>query len=387
LAAEPILLRADQVAAGSGVIYQGAVKVVGGRIEEVGDQGEVGTGSGRVLECAVLLPGFIDLHTHGLGGHSFSDSPDDVRGACRLAVRSGVTSLFATLGESPSLESTAASLAAVSHVVGRDTRGARVLGSFLEGPYISEKGRGAWDAHYLRLPSVQELDYLVSAAGNTLRRVNVAPELPGAFEFIQAAREMGLVVSIGHSDASYEEAMAAVAAGATVATHTYNAMSPLAHRAPGMVGAVLSCQSILAELVLDGVHVHPAAAIALYAARGPSGVALVTDSSPVAGLPDGTYTWGTRQVTVRQGACRLPDGTLAGSVARFDESMRNARTWLTDDVGALGRLCASNAAEAMGVGDHLGYIAPGYEADLTLLGHDFEVLATLVGGEVLFERS
>lgn len=386
MASEPLLVKADRVVYRDAIIYHGAVRVADGKIEAVDEaQRFEPRPQEQSLEGALLLPGFIDLHTHGYGGHAFSGGPDDVREACRLAVRAGVTTLFAGVGDGPSLESIAASLAGVGHLVGKDTRGARLAGSFLEGPFMSEAKRGAWNVAHLRAPSIDELELLKDAAGGTLRRVNVAPELPGAIDFIRAARRADIVVSIGHSNATYEQAMAAVAAGASIANHTFNAMSGLDHRQPGLVGAALGCRNLLAELILDGVHVHPAAAQALYEARSASGVALVSDSAAVAGLPDGVYDVGDRRVTIREGACRLPDETLAGSVAALDTAVRNARSWLTDDALALAAMSSGNAARAMGL-PRLGVIAPGHEADLTLLGHDYEVVATVVGGEVLYQR-
>jgi N-acetylglucosamine-6-phosphate deacetylase len=197
---------------------------------------------------------------------------------------------------------------------------------------------------------------------------------------------MGIAVSLGHTTCTYEQALAAVEAGATITTHTFNAMSPLDHRAPGLVGATLTCDALLAELILDGVHVHPAAARALYRARGPEGIALITDSTPPTGMPDGDYSFLGRRVTVADGACRLPDGTLAGSVAAFDQVLRNAVATLGADLRALAEMSSGNAARTMGL-PGTGAIIPGYAADLVLLDADLTILATVVRGRVVYRRA
>jgi N-acetylglucosamine-6-phosphate deacetylase len=384
--ASRMLVRAERVAARERLISRGGVLVSDTAIEAVDEARFLEPPAGvEVLEGSYLLPGFIDLHVHGFGGNGFGGGPDEAREASRLVARSGVTTWYAGLGAGPSFESIAASVGGAGHVVGKPTGGARLAGIFLEGPYISREKRGAWNPDHLRAPSVPELRSLIDASTGTVRRINVAPELPGAIDLIRAAREAGLVVSVGHSNATYEETMAAVAAGATVANHTYNAMSGLGHRSPGMVGAVLTCDGLLAELILDGVHVHPAAADALYHARGPTGVALITDGSYLTGMPDGVYERGGRTVTVAEGSCRLPDGTLAGSVSTFERDLRNARRWLTDDLAALALISSGNAARAMAL-DRLGFIEPGHEADLVLLDDDFQVVATIVAGEAVYRR-
>lgn len=378
-----LLLRASRIVAPDGVVANGAVRVRDGRIAEIGSALASAPGE-AAIEGAWLLPGFIDLHWHGAGGFGLGKT-EDARRALRWAAASGVTTCYAGMGHGTSLASIAASVAGAAGAVGAGG-GARLAGVFMEGPFISVEKRGAWSPANLRAPDPAELRVLIDAAGGRLRRVNVAPELPGALDFIRAARELGIAVSIGHSNATFEEAMAGVEAGATIVNHTFNAMSGLGHRAPGLAGAALTCDALLAELILDGEHVHPAAARALYRARGPRGVALITDGSQFTGLPDGTYSHAGRTVIVRDGAAKLPDGTLAGSVSPFDRDLRNARAWLTDDPLALAALSSGNAARAMGLDGETGAIARGLRADLTLLDGDWAVLATVVGGEVVYRR-
>jgi len=375
---------AERVVMPDGVVAPGFVRIEDGRIVAVEHAKRVPV-DGEALAGALLLPGFIDLHWHGAGGHALRDA-EETRQALRWAARGGVTTCYAGLGGGASLEAIADTVARVAAVVETETGGARLAGIFLEGPYISVAKRGAWTPAQLRTPNVDELRLLIDASGGQLRRINVAPELPGALAFIRAARAAGLVVSIGHSDATCEQALAAVEAGATIANHAFNAMSGLHHRAPGLVGATLVCPDLLAELILDGAHVHPVAARALFRAKGTEGVALITDSSPLAGLPDGTYEVGGRTLIVREGSCRLADDTLAGSVTPFDQHVRNAARWLGAGLLELAALSSSNAARALGIADRTGAIAVGLDADLVLLDGELHVLATIVGGRVVYRR-
>lgn len=379
-----VAIRGRRVVVPGSVIEDGAVVIEGERIVATGRADELVVASDVAFQCDVVMPGFIDMHTHGAGGRSFGEGASAAREIARGMAQNGVTTVYAGLGHGATLEAVSASVAAAAAAVG-ETGGARLGGIFLEGPYISPERKGAWTAAHLRAPAIPELEQLVEAAGGHLRRINVAPELAGATEFIRHARARGIVVSIGHSNATYSDAVAAIEAGATIANHTYNAMSPLAHRAPGLVGAVLARDELLAELIFDGVHVHPAAAKALYRARGAGGVALITDSVLVAGQPDGVYKTGSRTLTVRDGSCCLPDGTLAGSVATFDQCVRNAARHFECGLGELALISATNAAGAMGIGHETGSITPGRFADLVLLNDRLQPQATMVRGSVVFE--
>ena len=361
----------------------------------------------RIPHSALALPGFIDLHWHGFGGHALIDGEAAVRQACRLVARSGVTMVYAGMGFGASLAEIARTLEGVAAVVGTATGGARLAGIFLEGPWISHAKRGAWQPENLLLPRVEDLRTLQAAAGGHLRRINVAPELPGALEFIRAARELGIVVSIGHSDCSYEQALAAVEAGATLVNHTFNAMSGLGQRAPGLVGAALTDERLLAELILDGAHVHPAAARALWRARGAAGIALITDGIDLTGEPDGVYDDGGRVRAVADGFCRLSDGTIAGSVSPMDRDVRNAALWLLNTTAGstpiptgaalrstvlsdealmqLAAISSGNAARAMGL-NTTGALAADRDTSIVLLDEQLTVVATVVAGEVVYQR-
>jgi N-acetylglucosamine-6-phosphate deacetylase len=386
----PVLLRAGKLVTPSGVIEDGAVLIEDGRITAV-DRAHRLLPSGTqppstpALTAPILMPGFIDMHVHGFAGLALGAGAAVAREASRLVAATGVTTWYAGLGHGSSFQEIADSVASVAGAVETVTGGARLAGIFMEGPYISEAKRGAWSVANLRAPSLDEMRRLVDISGGSIRRFNVAPELPGALDFIRAARD-NCIASIGHSNATYEEARAGIAAGATIANHTFNAMSGLDHRSPGLVGAVLASGDLLAELILDGVHVHPAAARALWRARGPDGIALITDGSQMTGMADGTYDRGGRMLVVAGGACRLPDGTLAGSVSTFERDLQNAHAWLTQDLVSLAALSSGNAARAMAIDRETGAIRPGLAADLVLLDDDLSVLATVVAGEVVYRK-
>ena len=352
------LVTAERMVTPSGVMEDGAVLVEGEKIAAVDRADRIAVPGGvRLIECQVLMPGFVDMHVHGGAGYGFGEGSEAARDIARSMASAGVTTCYAGLGAGATLATIARTVAAAAEAVGIETGGARIAGIFMEGPFINPARKGAWNAAHLRTPSIAELDELVAASQGRIRRVNVAPELPGALDFTRAARDQGIVVSLGHSNATCEEALAGIDAGATITNHTYNAMSPLDHRAPGLVGATLARDELLGELILDFVHVHPLAVATLVRAKGTKGVALITDGSALVGMPEGVYETGGRTLTVKDGSCRLPDGTLAGSVATFDQCVRNAATLPGIDLPGLASLSSGNAARAMGTGTETGGIA------------------------------
>lgn len=384
---ERLQIFAKRAATAAGMFENVLVMTEDERIDAVlGVAAPKGQLSSEIIRCDVLLPGFIDLHVHGAHGQSFGEGADAARQVARSMASAGVTTCYAGLGAGPSIEAIARTVAGAAEAALSDTGGARIAGVFLEGPFISPARKGAWNAAHLRAPDPAELRELIATSQGRISRVNVAPELPGAIPFIRAAREAGLAVSLGHSNATYAEALAGVGAGASITNHTYNAMSPLDHRAPGLAGATLSCDDLLAELILDHVHVHPAAAAVLVRSRGTGGVALITDGSQMSGMADGTYESPSRTVIVKDGSARLPDGTLAGSVATFDQGLRHAAQLPGVDLAGLAAMSSTNAARAMGLDSETGAIADGLYADFVLLNDALEVQATIVRGRIVYQR-
>ena len=342
----------------------------------------------QVIDLAglTLAPGFIDLHVHGGGGFSLmTEDREEVRSYARWVVSKGVTAFLITLvaARRPQLERWLAAAASVGEGV---PSGAWPLGVYLEGPFVNPKRKAAFPPEGLRPPDVGELLAHVRTAQGRLRIIALAPELAGARELIAAAGDQGLVVSIGHSDATYEEALEAISLGVTQATHCFNAMRPFHHRDPGCLGAIFASPRVAAELIADGVHVHPGAMALLLRAKGPQRTILVTDGVAPAGLGPGTYSLAGRQVEVMGGMATLADGTLAGSVATMDQLVRNlVRLGLASLQDAL-RMASLNPAAALGLEGGKGRIARGFDADLVALDEGLEVAMTFVGGELAFRR-
>lgn len=266
-----------------------------------------------------------------------------------------------------------------------DSPGAEVLGLHLEGPFLSPKRPGAIRSEWFRPPSLDDLDALLDAAGGAVRLMTLAPELPDGIDLVRRLVERGAVASIGHSDASGAEALAAISAGVTHATHTFNAMRPLHHRDPGVVGTVLTT-AIRGEVIADGVHVDPRVMRLLIGAKGPHQVAVVTDAVAPAGLPDGDYEFDGRPIVVSQGKALLADGTIAGSVGTFDGNVR----CLVRDAGVtlpdIALMCSAVPSAAAGVAHRKGALTVGYDADIVALDPELNVCLTVTRGQVAYAR-
>jgi N-acetylglucosamine-6-phosphate deacetylase len=335
------------------------------------------------LHGRTLMPGFIDVHVHGAVGHETMDG--DVPGLLAMAeffASRGVTSFLPSTWTA-SRESTMAALRAVADARS-ETGGARIVGAHMEGPYLSCARCGAQDPHEIRGVDRDEAAAFLDTGA--VRLITVAPEAEGADDLLAECVRRGVTVSVGHTDATYEQVAAAVARGARHMTHTYNAMSPLNHRAPGAVGAALALAGFRAELIADEVHVHPAALHAVVRARGVDEVVLVTDAVRPTGIPDwaGGELQG-RRVSVSHGAMRLEDGTLAGSVLTMDRALGNLLRITGRPLTDLWPLVSRNPAVSAGIGDRTGRLEAGLDADLVVLDEQLCVVRTVVGGRTVFE--
>lgn len=359
----------------------GAVVVAGGRIRAV-EPPAVPVAAARVVEAARgwIAPGFIDVQVNGALGHDFGVEPAAVAAVARWLPRTGVTAFLPTLVTAPLPRLTAA-LACLG-AIEPAASAAVPLGVHLEGPYLNPAYRGAHAAEWLRPLALPELDELCAAG--PVRLLTLAPELPGAPAAIAWLRARGIVVSAGHSGADHATTLAAVAAGLTCGTHLFNAMAPFHHRAPGLVGALLTEPGLRAGLIADGIHVHPAVLALAYRARGADGLALVTDGMAALGMGEGRFTLGGRPVEVRAGAARLADGTLAGGVVPIDAALRGLVAATGCSVAEAVRMATATPAEILGLSDR-GRIAPGARADLVVLDPDLRVRLTVVAGRVVWE--
>lgn len=338
------------------------------------------------LGTAIIAPGFIDLHTHGAAGADMMQAtPEALATIARAHLAHGLTGFLPTT----MTQSQAATIAAVEQALrfqaaqGDDAdAGARVLGLHLEGPWLSREYKGAQNERYLAPPAPDAVRALLDAGDGSILIVTIAPELPGAREAIAALRDKGISVSIGHSAATYEQAMEAMAWGATQVTHCFNAMTVLHHRHPGIVGAALLHDGLYAELIADGVHVHPAAMRLLIQSKGRERVTLITDSIAATGLGDGAYELGGQAVQVRDGEARLADGTLAGSTLTLDRAVRNLVQWCGVSVVDALYMAATTPAHAIGLGERKGQVQAGYDADLTILDGDLYPLGVMIAGRL-----
>jgi len=349
-----------------------------GWITDVGEAGMGQLTGARLIDTAGrLLPGFVDVHVHGGGGADVMDaSMDAFEQIAMTHARHGTTSLLLTT-VAASREATLATLSAWRKP--GKWRGADVLGFHLEGPFIHPERRGAHPAEYVRTPSQEELR--AYAGAGAVRILTLAPELPSADETIQAAHELGIVVSLGHSAATYGEAMRAFDLGAKCATHLFNAMDGLHHRRPGLAAAALDRADAMVELILDGVHVHPALARLAMRIKGRHGVMLVTDAVSVVDMPEGRYWFAGDEVVYEDGAVRRPDGTLAGSALTMERAVQVGLAhgvFLPSDVPYV---AAANAARLLG--ERRGRIERGYRADLVALSAEGAVTHTIVGGRLV----
>ena len=333
-----------------------------------------------------VAPGFVDVHIHGAGGHDIMEgTPEALTAITEMVARRGTTSLVATT-VTASAEQTCRSVAGIAQWIESqsarregDSPRAEILGIHFEGPFISPARRGVHPVDWIVPPSVETLRSFATAARGTGRILTLAPELPGALELIAAAREAGLVVSLGHTDASYADAISAIEHGARHAAHVFNAMRPFEHRETGVIGAVLTSPGVTAELIADGVHVDAAAMRLLLSAKGSRGVILVSDGTSATGMPDGTYRLGTFDVTVSGGVCRNAEGKLAGSTLTLDRALRNIVALGIELPEALAMLTA-NPARLLGLAGRKGALVPGADADLVLMDSELQVKGVMTRG-------
>ncbi len=328
-----------------------------------------------------IAPGFIDLQVNGAFGVDFTTDPASVTTSAARLPATGVTAFLPTIITAP-LDDYPRRLRDLERAA-RDARGAQILGVHLEGPYLNPQRAGAHDPNYLRTPRVSEME--TWAGSPAVRVATLAPELPGALEAIDWLCAHGIVVSAGHSDANYAQALAGFQAGITWGTHLFNAMSPFAHREPGLAGALLS-SDVPCGLIADGIHVHPAAVKTAYRAKGARGIALVTDAMAAMGMGAGRFKLGDREVLVDANSARLGDGTLAGSILQMDAAIRNVIDYTGGSLADAITVASATPAHVLGL-KRKGQIAADYDADLVVLDKSLRVEMTMAHGEIVFERA
>jgi N-acetylglucosamine-6-phosphate deacetylase len=374
------------------VIERGSVVVDGDRIVAVGTAVEAPAADGaRVLDAGgrILAPGFIDVQLNGAFGHDFTADPATIWQVAAGLPRYGVTAFLPTIITSP-LEQVEAGLRVVQQGRPEAFRGAEPLGLHAEGPFLNPKKKGAHNERHLRLPTAEAVADWSSTSG--MRLVTMAPELPGALEVIRALVARGVVVSTGHSMATFEEAVAGFDAGARYGTHLFNAMPSLGHRDLGLPGALLADGRMTVGFIADGVHTHRAIIDLVWRMLGPKRLNLVTDAMAALGMPPGRHRLGEYDVIVDATSCRLDDGSpagsvLAGSILEMDQALRNLIAITGCSLGDALETMTMTPARLLGMEGERGRVAPGYVADMVLLSPDLRVQTTIASGEVVYSAA
>ncbi|MFD3452488.1 N-acetylglucosamine-6-phosphate deacetylase [Streptomyces sp. NPDC058691] len=379
LTAEPTVLTGARVVLPDGVVDGGRVTVEGPSIV-ADDPGR--PAAARDLSGHWIVPGFVDIHVHGGGGASFSAArAEDVLTGVDTHRRHGTTTMVASTvtGE---LDDLARQAALLSELVEQGD----LAGIHFEGPFISPHRCGAHKPSLLRDPDPSDVRKLIDAARGTAKMVTLAPELPGGLDSVRLLAEHGVIAAVGHTDAAYEATLEAIDAGATVATHLFNAMPTLLHRRPGPIAALLEDERVTVELINDGVHLHPAVLELAFRSAGADRVAFITDAMDAAGFGDGRYLLGPMEVDVTDGVARLVEGgSIAGSTLTLDTAFKRAvtvdRLPVTDAVRAL----SVNPARLLGAYDRVGSLEPGKDADLVVLNEAYDLVGVMRKGQWVVE--
>lgn len=386
-----ITVTGGRVITPGGLIEDGVVQAEGAVLTFVGSRRkflEKGRDDAEMVVDArggFISPGFIDLHVHGGGGADFMDgTPEAMATIARAHAEHGTTSFLATTLTGPADQLLKVARACrTARESGR--LGAEVLGIHLEGPFINPVARGAQNAAFVRPLAVDELDNLRRESGDAVRMVTLAPEMPGAVELVAALRERRVIASAGHTAASYEEVEAAVQNGLSMATHTFNAMGVLHHREPGVIGAVLTTPELYAQLIVDGIHLHPAVVSLAVRAKGARRIVLITDAISGVGLSPGRYKLGGMEIVVDEVSARLPEGNLAGSLLTMEKAVKNVMEFTGIPVHEAVRMASLTPAEALGLEKRKGSLSVGKDADLAVLDDQFRVRLTIGRGQVIYD--
>lgn len=333
----------------------------------------------------IVAPGLVDTHIHGYHGKDIMNAEEGALNVISKGLlECGVTSFLPTT-LTDSKEKTDAAVKRVGKEY-KDVEGAKVRGIFLEGPFFTEKYKGAQNPAYMSDPKIDYLKEWIELSDGLVNKIAIAPEREGAEDFIKKANAMGVRVALGHSDATFDQAVAAVDAGANIFVHTYNGMSGLHHREPGMVGAAMSTDAI-SELICDGHHVNPNAANILMNAKGRDKVALITDCMSAGGMADGDYMLGDFPVVVKEGTARLKDGgSLAGSILKLKEAVKNVIDWEIADIFEAIQMASLVPAKSVGIDDVCGKLKEGYSADFIVLDYDMNLEKTFLNGKLVYSK-
>lgn len=379
------ILRGGTILSPDQTFVDHSLTMAGEKILEIAPGSPAPSSASETIDVSGLfvVPGFIDIHVHGAMGSDTMDATGEALWAMsEYYVRHGVTAFLPTT-VTASVEDT---LAAVRNVANtpQNSSGARHLGIHLEGPCLSHEFRGAQPPQHLRAATPSE--YRAWLESDQVRLITVAPEVEGVLDLIRIGRQAGVEFALGHTSATYEQVLVAYEHGLRQATHTFNGMASLNHRIPGAVGAVLSDDRIWAQIIVDGIHVHPAVVKMLVQAKGINRTVIITDAIRATGMSDGDYALGDQLVHVKDGIARTDAGGLAGSTLTMDQALRNVMEFaglsLVEAVPMLTRVPAAS----IGVENHKGSLVPGFDADMAILDQAYQVRMTIVGGKVVYSN-
>jgi len=386
------ILRHLRIVSSRELIDDGYIRIKNGVVAELGREPirESG-GEDIILKGYTAVPGFIDTHTHGIMGLDVTLNPEahKLLEMGRHYVKHGVTAFLPTTVSS-SHETIMEACKAVKQAIEEWTPefGSRILGIHLEGPYLNLKAAGAQNPQYIREPNVRELEQYIRVSGNNIRQITIAPEIKDAYKVITFAKSMGITVSAGHTNASYEEGIKGVELGVTKATHIFNGMTRFNHREPGIALALMQSPGVYVEIIPDFIHLHPATVKMIIDHVSPNRVVLITDSIAATDMPDGVYELGGLKLKVEHGVCKLMDAeSLAGSTLTMDKVFRNIRSlgYSIIDIAVMTSLAP---AKSINIGSNLkiGDISPGYKADIAILDEEYKVVKTFVEGNITYEK-
>ncbi|MEH7107690.1 N-acetylglucosamine-6-phosphate deacetylase [Bacillus sp. JJ1764] len=386
-----ILLKGMKIYTEDQTIEKGYIKVENQKIMEMGSIANLTNEDGlkviEVPEYFHAVPGFIDVHIHGVNGADTMDATTEAIDTMATSLpREGTTSFLATTMTQEAAKIEAAIVNASNYIARQPTNGvAEVVGIHLEGPFVNPKMAGAQPVQHITEPDLTLFKKWETLSNDTIRLVTIAPEQPGGLELIRYLKEKGIIASIGHTNATYEDVGRAIEAGANHVTHLFNQMRGLHHREPGVVGAAFLRKELVAELIVDGIHVHPEMVKLAYLQKQSEGLILITDSMRAKCMKNGQYDLGGQEVTVKDGKATLADGTLAGSILTLGHGVRNMMTYSGCSLHEVIKMASVNPAKQLKMYDRKGSLTVGKDADIVILDKQMEVAMTICRGKIAFD--
>ncbi|MBS4212339.1 N-acetylglucosamine-6-phosphate deacetylase [Neobacillus rhizophilus] len=387
-----ILIKDIKIYTEDRIIEKGYIKIENNHIIEVGRLEDLSNeGNFEIIEVPsnyIAVPGFIDVHIHGVNGADTMDATKEALDNMASSLPGeGTTSFLATTMTHEPEQIEKAVINAGDYISNQPDKGqAEILGIHLEGPFVNASRAGAQPAQYIIDPNLSLLKEWQERSNGMIKLVTLAPERPGGLEMVRYLRENGIIASIGHSDATFEEVGEAVKAGANHVTHLFNQMRGLHHREPGIVGAAFLHDELKAEMIVDGVHVHPEMVKLAFKQKQSEGIILITDSMRAKCLKNGHYDLGGQEVTVKDGKATLADGTLAGSILKLGHAVKNVLSFTGCTLEEAVQMVSVNPAKQLNIYDKKGSIAAGKDADIVILDHNMEIFMTLCRGAVAFKK-